>query len=499
MGHGLQLLECALVRVSVISRAVLVATAMLVGTSARADDAREVARVHTIYLKNGRTIRAERVREEAGRVVYEIGDNSFALPRALVDHVADDEAAASGAESVKSATAATVPVPAFTPEGVGDFRAQFVRDGHVDDVALRDFEATHPQLAPQACDAAGLFEQEQGALDRASQQFRRGLALAPEAPPLLAHMASLLLQQNRYAEALPFAERGARLAANSADVQALLGFAFFLNDRSREAIAPWKRSLALRPNDLVRQYLEKAERELNAEAGFGQQATQHFTLRYEGRESEPALRRELLAALEADFAEFARTFGAEPRESVPVVLYTNQAFFDVTQAPSWADAVNDGKLRIPLDNVATVTPELRRVLRHELAHSFIRQLTHGRCPAWLNEGVAQWLEPRDFSFQGDGAGRELARLFAAQHAAPINVLEASFSRLPNAEAGVAYAEALAVVEYIATTYGMDDVRRVLGLIGSGVATEAALRTTLHTGYAGLEQEVGGYLARRYGK
>src|SRR5437899_8911969 len=124
MEHGLQLLECALVRVSVISRAMrCLAAALLVS----------VAAAQTIYLKNGRSIHAERVREEAGRVVYEIGDNSFALPRALVDHVADDEPAASrganGAANVKSATAATVPVPAFAPERFGDFDAQFVRDG----------------------------------------------------------------------------------------------------------------------------------------------------------------------------------------------------------------------------------------------------------------------------------------------------------------------------------------------------------------------------------
>ena len=79
-------------------------------------------------------------------------------------------------------------------------------------------------------------------------------------------------------------------------------------------------------------------------------------------------------------------------------LYTGQAFFDVTQAPSWTGAVNDGKLRIPIEGVGSITPELAHVLKHELAHSFINQISAGRCPQWLHEGIAQALEPKPVSY-----------------------------------------------------------------------------------------------------
>jgi len=55
----------------------------------------------------------------------------------------------------------------------------------------------------------------------------------------------------------------------------------------------------------------------------------------------------------------------------------------------------------------SVTPELSRVLKHELAHSFINQVSGGRCPQWLNEGIAQALEPKSLSSRG----RRLAELF----------------------------------------------------------------------------------------
>ncbi len=461
------------------------------------------ASAQTIHLKNGRTIRADNVREENGRVIYEQGDNSFSIPRSIVDKIDNAEvpgaalfAGGGATDSEKTAAAAEVTAPDLEVRGAADLRARLIRNGHIDANFLLDFEKTagNDVLAAAAYDVAGLFEQEHGSLDQAGEYFRHGLTLAPDQPALIAHYGTLLLQSNRYREGLTQAERAAKLAPNSADVLALLGFAYFLNDRSRDAIAPWKRSLEIRPNDRVRQYLARAQRELAAEASFGQQESVHFTLRYEGKETAPELRRALIAVLDSAFNDMVRELGVEPRENIPVILYSEQAFTNVTQAPAWADAVNDGKLRIPLQNVTAVTPNLARVLRHELAHSFIRQVTHGRCPTWLNEGVAQVLEPGKLG----NMGRLLAQMFDAQREVPLNLLEGSFARLDDDQAAVAYSEALAVAEYINATHGMSELRRILERIGEGAGAEAAIRATLHSGYADLARDTGAYLKKTYG-
>ena len=188
-----------------------------------------------------------------------------------------------------------------------------------------------------------------------------------------------------------------------------------------------------------------------------------------------------------------RELGIAPRNSIAVVLYTEQAFFDVTQAPSWSGAVFDGKLRIPINGLSSVTPELARVLKHELAHSFITQLSGGRCPQWLNEGIAQAVEPKQASH-----GRLLAGLFRAQREIPLNALEGSFMQFSGTQATVAYEESLAAVQYIAETYGMSDLPRILERLGQGSSTEAALRATIHSDYGQLEAEVGKYLISKYG-
>jgi hypothetical protein len=207
-----------------------------------------------------------------------------------------------------------------------------------------------------------------------------------------------------------------------------------------------------------------------------------------------AFRGQILAALESDYDDLVRDLGTPPRDNILVTLYTEQAFFDVTRAPSWSGALNDGKLRIPISGLNFLTPELARVLKHELAHSFINQLSAGRCPHWLHEGVAQFLEPK---FLG-GDGRQLAQLFKSQRNIPLNALEGSFMRFSGGEAYVAYAESLAAVSYINDSYGMGDIQRILQLLSQGSSTEAALRATVHSDYGQLESDLGKYLSDKYG-
>src|ERR1019366_2472783 len=95
-------------------------------------------------------------------------------------------------------------------------------------------------------------------------------------------------------------------------------------------------------------------------------------------------------------------------------------------------AINDGKLRIPINGIASVTPELARVLKHELTHSFVSQMSSNRCPTWqIEEGKSS-----------ASYGHQLAPLFAAGNEIPFNMLEGSFMSFYAPEATAAYAESL---------------------------------------------------------
>jgi tetratricopeptide (TPR) repeat protein len=448
----------------------------------------------TIHLKNGRTILADRVRENGNRYEYEIGDDSYAIPKSAVERVD------AGSVPVRAAADAKLPdlptfIPADTLGGEGDLVGKIIKEGKIDGDALAGLEDKgNPALTATADFIAGKFEFEHGNVAQSRRYFENGLRFQPDNSTILTYYAALLLRTGNAAQALPFAQHAARSAPDSPDAHAMLGYAQFANDRTKDAIVSWKRSLELRPDPAVQRLLDKAQREQSAESDFTENETRHFVLHYEGAQTSDALRRQILATLESDYDELARDLGTPPRDNILVTLYTNTAFFDVTHAPAWAGALNDGKLRIPVSGITSVTPELARVLKHELAHSFIASLSSGRCPTWLNEGIAQLLEPKSLASEG----RPLAELFKAQQDIPLNMLESGFARFSDVKASIAYAESLAAVSYINDSYGMSDVQSILERLSQGNSTEAALRATIHSDYGQFQSDLGRYLADKYG-
>jgi tetratricopeptide (TPR) repeat protein len=454
------------------------------------------ASAETIHLKNGRTIVADHVRENGSRYEYDIGDDSYAIPKSSVDRI---EAGGMPAVTLPSAGKIASDLPAFVPvdslAGEGDLPKTIVKDGKVDPDALAKLEGKgNAELSATADFIAGKFEFEHGNIDQARRYFDSALRFQPENSTVLIYYSALLVRTGNASQALTYAQRAVSAAPQSPDAYTVLGYAQQACDRTKEAVASWKHSLDLRPDATVQQYLTKAQREQNAETDFAQRESSHFVLHYEGKQTSEAFRGQILAALESDYDDLARDLGTPPRDNILVTLYTEQAFFDVTRAPSWSGALNDGKLRIPISGLSSLTPELARVLKHELAHSFINQLSAGRCPPWLHEGIAQLLEPKSLGSEG----HQLALLFKSQRNIPLNVLEGSFMRFSGGEAYLAYAESLAAVSYINDSYGMGDIQRILQRLSEGSSTEAALRATLHSDYGQLESETGKYLSDRYG-
>jgi tetratricopeptide (TPR) repeat protein len=453
------------------------------------------ASADTIHLKNGRTIVADGVREKGNHYEYEVGDDSYAIPKSSVDHI---DPSGIAAHAVSSAGAKDLPVltPAYNLANQGDLVIKIVKEGKVDPEALSTLEGKgNAELSATADFIAGKFEFEHGNIAQARLYFESALRFQPENSTILVYYSALLVRTGNPSQALTYAQQAVHAAPNSPDALTMLGYAEFASDRTKEAVASWKKSLELRPDSTVQQFLAKAQREQNAETDFAQHESSHFVLHYEGKQTSESLRAQIVAVLESDYDDLARDLGNPPRDSILVTLYTEQAFFDVTHAPSWSGAINDGKLRIPVSGLGSMTPELARVLKHELAHSFITQLSGGRCPPWLHEGIAQLLEPKSLG----GDGRQLSVLFKSQRNIPLNALEGSFQNFSGAQAYLAYAESLAAVSYINDSYGMSDIQRILQRLSEGTSTEAALRSTIHSDYGQLEIDLAKYLSEKYGE
>jgi hypothetical protein len=447
-----------------------------------------------IVLKNGRRITADNVKEIGDKISGETSAGTITLSISLVDHVERNETAG-------------VPPPTelrwSRPQSAGQANSTTQpagRTGRIDAALLqqvrREAESGDANAKARAAElesAAGAQEFGRGNLDAALVHAERALSYAPASVSLLLDAAYFRLRRAEYSPALDYLQRARKEAPDSAEVAKLTGWAYYGLNRLAAAVEEWKRAQQIQADEEVAAALAKAERDLEAEHEFREDGSEHFVLKYDGAAA-PELAREILRQLESDFQSFSVTLDYDASERIGVLLYTNQAFADITHAPSWVGALNDGRIRIPVQGLTSVTPDLARVLRHELAHSLVGGKTRGRCPVWLQEGVAQWMDGSQIS--PGGAARLLA-LYDRNEEPSLALLEGSWLKLNSDFAGNAYAWSLAIVESLARAGGPSDVAHLLERVAVEPNTEAAARSSLHLDYSGLSRFAADYLRKNF--
>jgi tetratricopeptide (TPR) repeat protein len=453
----------------------------------------------TIVLKNGRRITATGVVDEGDKVRYQTAAGELSLPRSIIDHI---ERGGSGPDSsTESAAKLSITPPAMDLSTLSrNAKSSAVHDGAVDRDFLAQVGNESRSGTPEAAERAAMayyaaaeFEWSHGDFNRAVADERMALTYAPENVVLLLNIAYAHLRDSQYKEALEYLERARRVAPENADEAKLEGWAYYGLNKMDRAVAEWNRAFGLRPDPEVKAALDKAQRDKDAEENYKENESTHFNLRYNGG-AEPALAREILKTLESHFSSIESTLDYQPPEPIGVILYTREAFADITRAPSWVGALNDGRIRVPVQGLAELTPDLSRILKHELTHSFVQQKTRGRAPTWLQEGLAQWME----GARSNAAAASLMGTYTANRAIPLGLLERPWLQLSSAQAAYAYAWSLANMECIIQAYGMGDIERILDHLAAGSSTEEALREVVHSDYSDLMRETVQYLRKTYG-
>jgi tetratricopeptide (TPR) repeat protein len=460
------------------------------------------AAADTIVLKNGRKIVAANVTEADGKVTYQTPAGEMSLPKSIVDRIDKDDFAYPSASTVASeAKIAPIEIQQIAPATAYDeIAALTIHSGSVDYAYLARLDQDARSGDPQSINkdsaahyAAAQFFAGHGESPSAIAQYKQALVFAPQNVGLLLNLAVLYLRESQFTSALDSLELARRVAPDSPDVAKLEGWAYYGANKLDQSVAQWQRAQKLRPDPDVADALEKAEKDKAEEESYREGETAHFDLKYSGAAT-PDLAQQILRSLEDDFADIQSQLDYTPPAQIGVILYTDEAFADITRAPGWVGALNDGRLRIPVQGLSSVTPELAHVLKHELTHSFVGQKTRQRAPTWLQEGIAQYMEGR----RTDSSSAAALLQMADQGGVPqFNAMEGSWMNLSGNSAAVAYAWSLAAVESIVDSGGMSDVSRLLGAIASAPSSESALQSTLRENYSDLTTQTLQYLQRNY--
>jgi len=485
-------------------RGVLLCAALLATSRLAAGD--------TIVLKNGRRIVALSAFEEGDKVKYLTSAGELSLPKSIVDHIEKGGAAPIGSPGADAASLSIAPPSMESSGASGEIEQGAVHNGAIDRGYIAKLETAARSGGREANRSAALghhlaanFELAHGDMEHALADARTALIYEPEEPVLLMNVGYLLLRRSEFKESLEYLERARRVAPESPEVPKLEGWAYYGLNKLDRAVAEWKRAQGLRPDKEVQVALDKALADKKEEESYKENESSHFKLRYSGAAA-PALARDVLRTLERHFSAIESELNFTPPEPIGVILYTQDAFSDITKAPSWAGAINDGRIRVPVQGLAGVDGELSRVLKHELTHSFIAQKTRSACiglaatcgiraPAWIQEGLAQWMEGQ----RSGGDAAALVQIYSVGQAIPLSRLEGSWMSMSGDTARYAYAWALANIEYIVQADGMGDIERILDRIGAGMATETALKEVLRSDYNDLMQSTADYLRKTYGR
>jgi tetratricopeptide (TPR) repeat protein len=287
-------------------------------------------------------------------------------------------------------------------------------------------------------------------------------------------LAEAQLAQGDARAARESASRAAALYDNDPRSHTLLGDALAAIGERVAAQDAYRRSLRLRPDAEVERKIATLAAALAAAPAPSSRA--QFRLRYDGGINEP-MGTAVLEVLAGAYDNYAARLHFRPDDPITVVLEMGNSFQD-TGAPEWAAGINDGVIHVPLRGMERLSVALVAVLRHELAHSFIRARTSGNCPTWLQEGIAQWLE-------GGDPRREDAVVAAAARQGrllPLMTLEGPFQSLPPEQVGLAYAESLSAVTHIVRTRGESAIVRLLAGLGDRLPAEEALPVALALSY-----------------
>jgi hypothetical protein len=339
----------------------------------------------------------------------------------------------------------------------------------------------------------------QGRWDLAVEELRQAVRLDETNSQAKKNLSRLHLnrahdafKRHELTEALAAVEQALELDPDMAQAYALRGEIEYSRQKLKEAQAAWQRAIELDPSqgELAKR-LERVTEELPVESDFERLSQAYFDVRYQ-----EAFERTLGFDIRDALLEARRTVGGHfaywPKHKIVVLVYSWESFRALRQeTPEWVGGQFDGKIRVPLPDGQVDPRMVKQIIFHEYTHALIHDLSGGKCPRWLDEGIAEY-EGRT---QAPGPVAQLADAAQRNALVPWAELSGQFSpALPTADVALGYQQSYSIVAYLVERYGMWRIRRLVKAFSGGGEWDAVLKEEYRLKPASLEQAWRAWLA-----
>jgi tetratricopeptide (TPR) repeat protein len=333
--------------------------------------------------------------------------------------------------------------------------------------------------------------------EAAAASFDRARELFPDDPRYYV-MRGIALYYCKYADAAKNElERARGLGGDSPDILYYLAKIDYDNDNLQPSLEFLEKAIKLKADFIpAKEMAEKIRRELSVEKTMDKGFSSRFVISYDA-EMKSHLAADILDALEDAYSTVGRDLSLFPTGRIPVILYTRKDYRTVTAGPDWSGGLYDGKIRLPVGGAEVLSPQLKGVLFHEYTHVVVQEITHGNCPTWLNEGLAELEGRKIFNHPLS----ELTKTAKSGNYLAFSRLEGGFTTLDSKGAALAYQQSYSFVNYMVSAYGWPKVTELLLRLGTGMKTAEAMKKAMGDyglDYDGVITEWRGAMKKEFG-
>lgn len=176
--------------------------------------------------------------------------------------------------------------------------------------------------------------------------------------------------------------------------------------------------------------------------------------------------------IEKTYNEVGEKLDCYPSHQVSITIRNTYAAPSQADMPKWASGSYDGHIR--LNYCTDGEPELGVLyvlIRHEWTHLLVDLITHGNCPIWLNEGLAQTIARPLLSFE------KLSLQKANEDGVlpTLPELNQPLVELPTSQRNIAYLQSAAIVADLIDESDFSSIRQLLCHLGNGTPIESAMQ------------------------
>jgi len=188
--------------------------------------------------------------------------------------------------------------------------------------------------------------------------------------------------------------------------------------------------------------------------------------------------------LEDSWSELSRIFGTTLSNLPKLRVPTEAEFSSVGARHKGVTAIyRNGEILLPVSTVNS--PQARSSIRHEAMHAALEEISNGKTPGWIDEGLA-------LHFEGSSHNRQaklLRKYLSSSPPISLHRLQQGFLGLGQRDLEAAYAQSLFAVRSLINSRGYSAMKKFLSAMGAGIGEAEAFSGAFAISHAEFENRL----------